>query len=259
MPRYEHDGLRLAYYEAGEGTPVLLAHGATGTGEFEWGKLAAALSPQYHCIAPDLRGHGLSDFRAGGFGRAAITADLLALIRHAEAGRPHVVGFSYGAEVVLRMELEAPGTARSLILISPGTGRPADYRVPSISFLHRTWPRTLQRLHEARHGPDHWRQLVTLLQQDSARDPELPPEALAGVGCPVLLLAGDHDEPVRRRQGRRFAQVNPRAMYVEIAGAAHAVHLERPTEVARVVSDFLASAGKGAGLTPTGTSTDQGS
>src|SRR5258707_15883337 len=106
MPIYEHDGFRFAYYEAGEGTPVLLAHGATGTGEFEWGKLAAALSPEYHCIAPDLRGHGLSDFRADGYGRAAITADLLALIRHVDAGRPHVVGFSYGAERGLRMELQ---------------------------------------------------------------------------------------------------------------------------------------------------------
>jgi len=97
-----------------------------------------------------------------------------------------------------------------------------------------------------------------LLQQDSARDLELPHEALAGVSCPVLLLAGNRDEPVRRHQGRRFAEMNPRARYVEISGAAHAAHLDQPAEVARVVSDFLTEADNGAGLTPTGTSADQG-
>jgi 3-oxoadipate enol-lactonase len=257
MLTYEHDGLRLAYSEAGEGAPLLFVHGATGTGEFDWGRLAGDLSSRYRCILPDLRGHGQSDFREPGYGREAITADLLALIGHLHADRPHVIGFSYGAETVLRLEIEAPGMARSLILVSPGTGRPSGYRVPGLEYLHRVWPRPLRRLHEDRHGPEHWRLLVTMLQQDAARDAELPAEALAGVGCPVLLLAGDHDEPVRRQQGRRFADANPRARYVEMAGAAHAAHLERPAEVARVVSGFLAGVDSRAGLAPPRTPIDQ--
>ena len=43
MPSYECDGLRLAYHEIGDGAPLLFVHGATGTGEFDWGRLAAAL------------------------------------------------------------------------------------------------------------------------------------------------------------------------------------------------------------------------
>jgi pimeloyl-ACP methyl ester carboxylesterase len=63
---------------------------------------------------------------------------------------------------------------------------------------------------------------------------------LAGVTCPVLLLAGDHDERIRQRQARRFAEVNSRARHVVVTGAAHAAHLERPAMVAQVVGDFLA-------------------
>jgi pimeloyl-ACP methyl ester carboxylesterase len=98
---------------------------------------------------------------------------------------------------------------------------------------------------------------VALLQRHAASDGELSPEALAGVGCHVLMLTGDRDDSLRCRQARHFAEVNPRARYLEITGAAHAVHLERPAEVARVVSDFLAGVDDGAALAPTATSTDQ--
>jgi len=60
MPSHECDGLRLAYQEIGDGAPLLFVHGATGTGEFDWGRLAAALSSRYRCVLPDLRGHGRS-------------------------------------------------------------------------------------------------------------------------------------------------------------------------------------------------------
>ena len=123
----------------GEGPqPILFVHGATATGEFEWAALAAALGPGYRCILPDLRGHGRSEFRATATTGDAVRADLRYLIDHLEMGRPHIVGFSYGAEIALTLELDNPGTARSLVLISPGTGRPSDYRAPRLEHLHRT-------------------------------------------------------------------------------------------------------------------------
>jgi 3-oxoadipate enol-lactonase len=250
MPTYEHDGLTLAYAFEGKGTPVLFVHGATGTGAFEWGGLAGRLSARHLCLMPDLRGHGGSDFRQADYSARVICGDLLRLIDHLDVQCPHVVGFSYGAEVSLMLELEAPGTARSLVLVSPGTGRSATYRMPSIDYLQRIWPHPLRRLHEDRHGPDHWRSLIALLQEDAAVRSELADEVLATVRCPVLALAGDHDDPARRRQGRRFAEANPRVRYVEIAGAAHAAHLERGTDVARVVGGFLAEVDAAVGASP---------
>jgi pimeloyl-ACP methyl ester carboxylesterase len=112
--------------------------------------------------------------------------------------------------------------------------------MPRLEYLHRTWPFALRRLHDASHGPEHWQQLVTALHEDSTARSALSPETLAGIGCPVLLLAGDHDEPIRQQQGRRFAQLNAQARYVEIAGAAHAAHQKRPDTVRRVIGEFLA-------------------
>jgi pimeloyl-ACP methyl ester carboxylesterase len=238
---YQRDGLTLAYSIVGDGPqPIVFIHGATATGEFEWGALAAALGPGYRCILPDIRGHGRSEVASSAHTGEAVCADLRHLIDHLELGRPHVVGFSYGAEIALMLELVAPGTARSLVLISPGTGRPSDYRVPRLEYLHRTWPFALRRLHEATHGPEHWRQLVTALHEDSVSRSQLSDDVLAGVACPILLMAGDRDEATRQQQGRRFAELNARARYVEIAGAAHAAHQKCPDTVGQVIGEFLA-------------------
>jgi 3-oxoadipate enol-lactonase len=237
---YERDGLTLGYSVVGGGQPILFVHGATATGEFEWGRLAARLEADYQCVLPDLRGHGRSEFRASVDMGQAICADLRHLIEHLGLDQPHVVGFSYGAEISLMLELSAPGTARSLVLVSPGTGRPGDYRAPRLEHLYRTWPFALRRLHETHHGPEHWRQLVTALHVDSVGRSELSAETLGGVGCPVLLVAGAQDESTRRAQGRRFAEVNALARYVELDGAAHAVHHKCADRFAEVIGAFLA-------------------
>jgi|SRR5271154_353927 len=238
---YERDGLTLAYSVVGDGPqPIVFVHGATATGEFEWRALAAGLGPEYRCILPDIRGHGRSEFATVAHTGEAICADLHHLIAHLELGRPHLVGFSYGAEIALMLELSAPGTARSLVLISPGTGRPGDYRVPRLEHLYRTWPFALRRLHEATHGPEHWRDLVTALHEDSVGRPELSDDTLAAVACPVLLMAGDSDESTRQKQGRRFAELNERARFVQIVGAGHSAHQKSPDTVREVIGDFLA-------------------
>src|ERR1700744_1922553 len=206
---YERDGLTLAYSVVGTGQPIVFVHGATATGEFEWGRLATTLASGYQCVLPDLRGHGRSEFRESTQMGEAIGADLRHLIGHLGLDRPHIVGFSYGAEISLMLELSAPGTARSLVLVSPGTGRPRDYRAPRLEHLYRTWPFALRRLHETHHGPEHWHQLVTALHVDSVGRSEISTEALAGIECPVLMVAGALDESTRRGQGRRFAEVNP--------------------------------------------------
>jgi pimeloyl-ACP methyl ester carboxylesterase len=237
---YERDGLTLGFSVVGNGQPILFVHGATATGEFEWGRLAARLASDYECVLPDLRGHGRSEFRDSADMGQDICADLQHLIEELSLGQPHIVGFSYGAEISLMLELSAPGTARSLVLVSPGTGRPSDYRAPRLEHLYRTWPFALRRLHEAHHGPEHWRSLVTALHVDSVGRSELSAEALGGVRCPVLMVAGALDESTRRTQGQRFADLNPSARYVELDGAAHAVHHKCADRFTQVISAFLA-------------------
>jgi pimeloyl-ACP methyl ester carboxylesterase len=238
MPTYESDGLRLHYEVSGSGPPVVCVHGASGAGSYEWADLAGALDDRYRFVIPDLRGHGHSDHRAGHTSIDHIEDDLLALIDHAAPGPVHLLAFSFGAEAALDLELHHPGTGASLVLISPGLGDPRS-SVPTRAQLEAGWPRTLRRLHRERHGEDHWLDLMVELCDRAARRPKADLDALAAIACPVLLVVGSDDDPRRVRQARLFDEVHDRSRLVVIDGARHAVHKDRPVEVAAAVGEFL--------------------
>src|SRR6202042_2724495 len=159
-------------------------HGATGTGTYEWSRLVEPLTGRCRFIIPDLRGHGASDYRAGEMSIQAVNADLLALIDNEDLEPPHVLAFSFGAEAALDLELVYPGTAASLILVSPGLGDPKS-SVPTRAQLESRWPATLRGLHAERHGQDHWLDVMLELCDRAARRPKADLAALERVACPV--------------------------------------------------------------------------
>jgi pimeloyl-ACP methyl ester carboxylesterase len=57
------DGVELAWYELGEGRPVLLLHGLFSTADMNWlkfGHAAQIAHAGFRVIMPDLRAHGRS-------------------------------------------------------------------------------------------------------------------------------------------------------------------------------------------------------
>lgn len=245
MPALERSGARLHYEVQGDGSPVLLIHSATSTGNYEWDPLVRQLRSSFSCIVPDLRSHGASDHVEGTLGLDEVVSDLRSLIEHLDLGSPHVVGFSFGAEVALEMEIRSPGTAQSLILVSPGTGHSDG--VPQVKKSVMRWPRSLRELHIAKHGPDHWRTILETLWADAATRFQVPDGVLEAIGCPMLLVVGSKDQPIRVIQAHHLAEVNARARLVTVEGAGHAVHAADPDLFAEVVAEFLTSAEIGSG------------
>ena len=238
MPTYQRDGLELSYEVQGDGPPVLCVHGATGTGSYEWSRVADALKDRYRFIIPDLRGHGASDYQAGEMSIEAVNADLLALIAHEEIEPPHVLAFSFGAEAALDLELVYPGTAASLILVSPGLGDPKS-SVPTRGQLESRWPAKLRTLHEARHGQDHWLDVMLELCDRAAKRPKADLQAIGCIGCPVLLVLGSEDDPRRLRQAEVMQDAHERTEIVVIEGGRHAVHKDHMPEVVAAMAAFL--------------------
>jgi pimeloyl-ACP methyl ester carboxylesterase len=237
MGTLERDGVRLHYRTVGTGAPVLFIHSATSTGDHDWGELADALADSRRCIVPDLRSHGQSDHEEGALGLDEVLQDLQALIAIEGLDRPDVIGFSFGAEVALELEVRFPGTAASLTLMSPGTGHPLG--VPRPEQMATWWPQSLRDLHADRHGADHWKTILTTLAADALGRSQLSDEVLASIGCPMLLVVGTSDQRRRIHQARHLAEVNPGARLVLVEGAGHAVHAKEPSLVEREVKAFL--------------------
>ena len=235
------DGLRIHYDVVGDGdVSALFAHGLTGTGAADWRRLLPELTPHYRCVVPDLRGHGRSDYRDVGFSVDAMRDDVRALIAFEHMARPHLIGFSMGAELLLSLELEHPQTARALVLIGPSTGCPPDrggYGVITDDPPH--WPQLLRRLHVEHHGPDHWRTLFRHIAGTWGERPEASAERLAQLTCPILIVQGADEVPYKKRQVKELVEAAPRARLEVVAGADHPVHVQQADAVNALVRDFL--------------------
>ena len=137
MARFESGGLSLAYDDIVPGGAlmgtVVLVHGFATNREENWrrlGWLGSLERKGYRAVALDLRGHGESDkpHDPAAYGRAQMTADIVALMDHLGLGRVDLLGYSMGSHLSLAVALEAPGRVNNLILGGVGgrmlTGEP---------------------------------------------------------------------------------------------------------------------------------------
>src|SRR5216683_523751 len=68
--------IRMHYYHAGSGDPVILIHGFPETA-YEWRHQVPALAEGFEVFAVDTRGHGQSDKPKTGYTRADLAQDIV--------------------------------------------------------------------------------------------------------------------------------------------------------------------------------------
>lgn len=277
------NGLRWTVRVSGFGPAFLLLHGFTGSGRTWDGEFAdAARNAGFTTIAPDLPGHGGTAWRAGDpaawragdpagpadSSRATIERsadDLPGLLRALGHDGAHVVGYSMGARVALRLAIAHPACVARLVLEAPSAGiadaagratrRAADDALARI--LERdgigpfidTWERTPVLAGEGRLGA---RARAALREIRVAHDPaglacslraagQGAMEPLHGrlreIASPTLVIVGA-DDPVRDRAAAVAAGI-PGARLTVIDGAGHAPHLEAPAAFRRLVLAFV--------------------
>lgn len=110
---------RLHFVRTGDGQPLLLLHGAYGSGEgLLTTPFGAALKERFSILAPDSLGHGLSDAPADPDRyQARRRADQLAAVLDAAgAGRVHVCGYSMGGWMASALAAFHPDRLLSLTI-----------------------------------------------------------------------------------------------------------------------------------------------
>src|SRR5689334_5779155 len=111
--------LRLHYVDWGnpEAPPLLLLHGGRDHCR-SWDWAAMQLRHNWHVIAPDLRGHGDSQWSPdGGYTWHAYVYDLAELIHQLQLTPVTIVAHSYGGNVALRYTGLYPDNVRKLVAI----------------------------------------------------------------------------------------------------------------------------------------------
>lgn len=268
------DGVRIAMHDlggpSGDSTaPVLIFSHATGLHGQVWKPMASILNGQFHCVAVDLRGHGLSELPpAGTLGWSGMADDILAALdgNGFPAGACHGIGHSMGGAALVLAAARRTGAFRTLWLYEPVI-IPAD-----------TWPlsdtenpmseraaRRRDRFDSLEQAYEHYRSKAPLDQlhpdalrayveggfaptRDAAVTLRCRPsteaevfrqapasgawEALASLELPVAVVAGRSDGPGPGSFARAIAEALTGGILMDHSGVGHFGPLEDPKGMA---------------------------
>ena len=249
----EHRGIKTAYTDSGgDGIPLVLVHGYTGSGLDFWDEVAA-LAVTRRVINIDLRGHGESTNTRDedSYTLETLVEDLDSFVESLDLDTLDILGHSLGGMVVMRYVVERPEKIRSLILMDTHPGpmavtveRPAAVDeqarkegVQSLLPMMRSMPVSpgAQRGIDYLGEEEHYRRIGTKLAQ-------MDPEAfvglmngmhemkgfssqLEGIRCPTTIIVGEEDEPFLE-PSKDMAQVMADSNLVIIPLAAHCPQYE---------------------------------
>lgn len=257
---------RIAWYERGQGPPLVMLIGTDST-MAEWDPALLRLLAQDHrLILFDYPGVGLSGpWHGDSFDSlAAATAGLMSAIHLSKAD---VLGWSMGGFVAQRLAVDHPGRVSHLILAgtNPGgnrtvLGTPAAQAIDSepnpsdAAILHELYPpdrqaegrRFLRRLESSSQSGeipnDFHVPAATTRAQVAAEDPWLRSNRnyrqLAGIAAPTLAAAGAQDPVVPAVNLRRIAAQVPYSRLAVFPGA-HAFLFQERRPFTRVMDRFL--------------------
>jgi pimeloyl-ACP methyl ester carboxylesterase len=274
---YESQGLRLHYVDWGNETapPLVLVHGGLDHCR-NWDAIARELQPHFHVVAPDLRGHGDSEWaRGSSYSLADHVYDLSRLIRSAGLRDLALVGHSMGGMVSLAYAGTYPAQVSRLGILDgiflAGSRRTPIHEQMSrwIDQLDRIGEREAstfrtieeasqrlstrnkrltpaQALHLARHGLRQHADGLYRWKFDHhlrARAPyRLLPDDYTGlwsrISCPTLLMWGD-ESYLADPEAAGLLKHFKQAELQKIAGAGHWLHHDRLDLVLASLRRFL--------------------
>ncbi|MEW2574665.1 alpha/beta fold hydrolase [Streptomyces syringium] len=266
------DGLLLTADVWGEASspPLVLLHGG-GQTRHAWYRTGARLAALgWRIIAPDLRGHGTSQWSADGDYALDLFADDVRALVAELGGRPVLIGASLGGLSSLLAAGEAPRAAiRALVLVDVAH-RPDPHGARRIAEFMRRRPDGFAGLGEAaatvsthlphRPRPDDPESIRNNLRRHGDRwvwhwDPRMPagfegrmdPPGMAErllaaarhADVPILLVRGGISDVVREDIAEQFCDSVPHARRVDVADAGHMVVGDRNEHFIDAIIPFL--------------------
>ncbi len=116
MPYVESDGIKIYYEVEGEGAPLMLHHGLTGSlNGFRRLGYTETLSKEHQLILIDARGHGRSDkpHQPEDYRLELFVNDAVKVLNELGVEKPHFLGYSMGGMVGLGIGVYSPDRFRS--------------------------------------------------------------------------------------------------------------------------------------------------
>jgi pimeloyl-ACP methyl ester carboxylesterase len=203
---FDAKGVKIHYITEGKGEPVVLIHGLLSSVDINW-KLTGVvgeLARDHRVIALDLPGHGRSDKPANddAYG-LQVVEDVILLLDHLKVQKAHVVGYSLGGMVAVKLMAKYPDRVLSCLVGGMGWFRDG-------SPLQKFWERVPAR--DGNAVPKEFTRNIGKLAVSEAE--------LKKISLPVEVFVGDRD-PVKQMYVVPLQRVRKDWPVVEIADAGH--------------------------------------
>ncbi|GLX01195.1 alpha/beta fold hydrolase [Microtetraspora sp. NBRC 16547] len=237
------NGVNMWFDDRGEGDPVVLLHGGlTDSRDFS-GNLDT-LSGRFRLLLPERRGHGHTADVAGPITIEVMAQDTIAFLDKIVASAVHLIGYSAGAAVALRVAVRRRDLVDRLVLVSGGFHpdgmilRPtADDRPPA--------PLVAAYGEVSPDGVGHFPVVLAKIAHSVNEEPGMAPADLRAVTCPALVMTAD-DDIVTLEHTLELYRGLPNAELAVVPGTSHLLLHEKPELCTGLVTGFLTS-----GPTPT--------
>ncbi|GLX99208.1 alpha/beta fold hydrolase [Herbidospora sp. NBRC 101105] len=263
MPFVRANGIRLSFQRSGQGDTVLLVMGS-GASSTQWDmhQTPALRAAGYATVTFDNRGIPPSDAPPGRYTLADMVADTRGLIEALGLAPCRIVGTSLGAMVAQELAAGAPHLVHSAVLMATrarsdmlrraqtaaelslrrdGVTLPPEYRALH-SVLTMLSPRTLN----DDHAVASWLEVFELSGGGPGAsgqewiDTDQDRRAVLGrITAPCRVIAFADDVVTPPHFGAEVADLIPDCDLVEIPGAGHLGHLERPDQVNQAIVEFF--------------------
>jgi pimeloyl-ACP methyl ester carboxylesterase len=252
------NGITMAYYDEGEGQPLLLVHAFPLSGAM-WLRQLSALASGRRVIAPDLRGFGATASGSGARGLDQFADDLAGLLDQLAVDKATVAGLSMGGYISFALWRRHRARIGGLILAdtragadteegkqgreqsarlaeTQGAGAIADQMLPKLLSSNAATPvrDEVRRLIEANHPAG----IAAALRAMAARPDSAP--LLAEIDVPTLVIVGGEDGLTPPAEAKALHTGISGSRLVEIPGAGHLSNMENPEAFNAAVEEFLA-------------------
>jgi pimeloyl-ACP methyl ester carboxylesterase len=249
-------GITVELRRGGSGTPLLVIHGELGVPG--WLESFAHLAEHYDVIVPSLPGYGRSTRPDWVMSVHDLAAWVTWFARDADLRTPvNVIGCSLGGWVAAEIATVAPQFFNKMVLVGPMGIKPEqgeifDYFLESgLTGLRRAFHRPEQSSEFMRYWGKEWTpeetDLVEQHREMTCRIGWKPymhsltlRHLLPGVSTPTLLVWGGEDVITPIDSGEIYQRAMPRSRLVVIENCGHMPEMEKPTEFAALIENFLA-------------------
>ena len=278
---YFSQRLRLHYLDWGnEGAPPLLLIHGNRDHCHNWDWVAQELRDDYHIIAPDLRGHGDSQWATGStYSSVEFVYDIAQLVHQTKLAPLKIIAHSLGGGVALRYAGVYPENVSGMVVIE-GTGGPWWMRQgqPPHERL-RDWIAATRKM--SGRGPRRYASLEEAYERMQEANQHLNPEQARhltihgsnqnedgtytwkfdnythamspydmghsdtqqlwqNIACPVLLVSGSESWARHGTAGRDITRDFQNARHEVIEDAGHWVHHDQLATFLRLTREFFA-------------------